>query len=119
MKTSRGTTWVIFLFIGVLLATFTIGCKKDRLKVDRIKEYIDMKHVPAHFLDGPMHLILRPDGTASFNPRGDVMSPSSYNISGSTIKVHGQQITDVIEFRIISETEIKHKTSGIILTYYK
>ena len=118
MKTARVINCFISIFVTVLLATFTGGCKKDRLKVDVEKRYSEMG-VPATPYSGGMHLTLHPDGMADLVPGGDIIYPGTYRISGSTIKVRSEQLSDVYEFRIISESEITHKTSGTILTLYK
>ena len=101
---------VVFLFILT-----TTGCKKDKLEVNEIKEYREVGHVPVDAYDGGWALTLQPDGVADVNPGGDILYGGTYKINGSKIKVKTPQNSGSYTFEIISESEIREKSSGVIL----
>ena len=101
---------VLFLFILT-----TIGCKKDKLEVKEIKEYREVGHVPTNAYDGGWGLNLQPDGVADVNPGGDILYRGTYKITGSKINVKTPQNSGVYTFEIISESQIREKSTEAIL----
>ncbi|RZK38349.1 MAG: hypothetical protein EOO90_22570 [Pedobacter sp.] len=105
-----------FLTIILLLLIITaIGCKKDKLEVNEVKEYSQVDHVTSNAYDGGWSLTLQPDGTAEIVPSGDIIYRGTYKINGSKIKVRTIQDSGSYIFEIISETEIKEKEYGTVL----
>lgn len=105
-----------FLTIILLLLIITaIGCKKDKLEVNEVKEYSQVDHVPSNAYDCGWSLTLQPDGTAEIVPSGDIIYRGTYKINGSKIKVRTIQDSGSYIFEIISETEIKEKEYGTLL----
>lgn len=111
LKLLKATCLPFVLFLFILAST---GCKKDKLEVKEVKEYLEIRQVAAGDLaGGAMHLTLKPDGNADITPGGDISYRGAYRINGSTIKVKTEE--DSYSFEIISETEIKSKEFGTIL----
>lgn len=99
----------------ILLILTTIGCKKDKLEVNEVKEYSEVGHVPMDAYDGGWALTLKPDGVAEVNPGGDIRYGGTYKINGSKIKVKTEQNSGCYTFEIISQSEIREQSSGVIL----
>lgn len=112
LKLSKASYLPIALFLFILT---TIGCKKDKLDVNEVKEYSQIDHVPGNAYDGGWSLTLQPDGTAEVNPGGDIRYRGTYKINGSRIKVKTPQNSGSYTFEIISGTEIKEKEFGTLL----
>ncbi len=105
----------------LLAATLSLGaCKKDALQVKTEKEYIQNTTPGAAtgLLGGGLDLILKPGGTASFNPGGDIIWGATYDISGKKITVKVQQLNTKYLFTIISDEEI-HGANGEVLKLIK
>lgn len=103
---------LIVLFIFILTTT---GCKKDKLEVDGVQDFIGLLQVaPGELVPRAMHLSLNPDGTANFSPGGDVSYRGTYKINGAKMKVKTDE--DSYIFEIISDTEIKSKEFGTVLS---
>jgi hypothetical protein len=112
LKLLKTNCFPILLFLFILT---TVGCKKDQLRVDQEKEYVEVSHQPTNPYDGGWNLILQPNGTADVIPTGDIIYRGTYKINGSTIKVKTEQNSGSYAFEIISETEIKEKEFGAVL----
>lgn len=102
----------IFICLSILVLS---GCKKDQLTVEQQMEYSELGHVPTDAYDGGWRLILQPGGIADVNPGGDIVYRGSYKVSGSKIKVKTPQNSASYTFEILSDTEIREKSSGVTL----
>ena len=112
LKLLKASCLPIVLFLFILTA---IGCKKDKLEVNEVKEYSEVGHVPTNAYDGGWALTLQPNGVAEVNPGGDIRYGGTYKINGSKIKVKTEQNSGSYTFEIISETEIREESSGVTL----
>jgi hypothetical protein len=112
LKLLKASFLPVVLFLIILA---TIGCKKDKLEVNEVKEYREVGHVPMDAYDGGWALTLQPDGVAEVNPGGDIRYSGTYKINGSKIKVKTAQNSGSYTFEIISETEIREESSGVSL----
>lgn len=112
LKPSNASCFPIVMFLFILT---TIGCKKDKLEVNEVKEYRQVGHVPMDAYDGGWALTLQPDGAAEVNPGGDIRYAGTYKIKGDEIKVKTEQNSGSYTFEIISGTEIREKSSGLTL----
>lgn len=102
--------------ISVFLLLSATGCKKDKIDVKEVKEYVEDKQMsPGDLYGGAMHLTLNPDGTADIVPGGDISYRGTYKINGVRIKVKTQQNSGSYTFEIISDEEIKSKEYGTVL----
>jgi hypothetical protein len=116
MKSSLFKNYFIPAFICICLVTLAIGCKKDKIEVNEVREYSEvMQAPPTDLVAGAMQLTLKPDGTADIVPGGDISYRGTYKINGSTIKVKTPQNSGSYAFEILSETEIKNKEFGTLL----
>lgn len=84
------------------------ACKKDALKVDTEKRYVQKSNAPATDLaGGGMTLVLKPDGVADFVPGGDIAYRGTYDISGKKITVKIPDLDKKYRFTIISDQELE------------
>ena len=112
MKLLKGSYFQILMFLFIITAT---GCKKDKLEVNEVKEYGEVGHIPTGPYDGGWALTLQPDGIAEVNPGGDIRYRGTYKIKGDEVKVKTEQNSETYTFEVISETEIREKSSGVTL----
>ena len=79
------------------------------------KEFVQIDPKPTTSMYGGMWVLhVKPDGTASIAPGGDIMFNATYQIKSSTIKVVTAYKT--FEFSVLSQTKIKEKEYGTILS---
>lgn len=104
-------TFIALLIIAIFLLS---SCKKDQLTVDQEKIFsqTDFK-ASTNPYDSGWQLTLKPDGVADILPGGDIWWRGTYKISGSLITVKADNVT--YKFEILSKTEIKDKTYGVVL----
>lgn len=104
-------------FIAVLIASILLfsACKKDQLTVNQEKIFlqVDFKATNSSPYNSGWQVTLKPDGVADIIPSGDIIWRGTYEINGSSLTVKTDNQT--YQFRIISETEIKEKNSGVVL----
>ncbi|MGV8877922.1 MAG: hypothetical protein ACOH2A_02700 [Sphingobacteriaceae bacterium] len=116
MRTNLFKTCFFPAVISVFLLLSAIGCKKGKLEVKEVREFIEDKQIsPGDVYGGAMHLTLNPDDTADIVPGGDISYRGTYKINGASIKVKTQQNSGSYTFEIISEEEIKSKEYGTVL----
>lgn len=112
MSTTKKLKTLVFLLIAAL--SFT-ACKKDALEVKTEKTFVSATSTPATDLaGGRTELTLKPGGSASILPGGDILWNGTYKISGKKITVYVQQSDEKYRFTIISDTEI-HSEYGEVL----
>ncbi|MFA6277258.1 MAG: hypothetical protein WC622_10945 [Pedobacter sp.] len=108
------TTLKTFIFLLISATLLLSSCKKDQLTVDQEKVFLQVDHGDSGFpYNSGWHLTLKPDGVADILPGGDIWWRGTYKISGSLITVKADNVT--YKFEIVSETEIKDKTYGVVL----
>lgn len=83
--------------------------------INETKEYQEARIVQLNPFDGGWELTLHPDGVADIVPGGDIQYRGTYKVNGSKIKVVTPQNSGSYTFTIISETEIREKSSGVTL----
>jgi len=84
------------------------ACKKDALKVDTEKRYVEKTSAPPTDLaGGAMNLVLKPGGVADLNPGGDIVYRGTYDISGKKITVKIPDLDMKYRFTIISDQELQ------------
>ena len=116
MKSKLNQLNIKHLTIAASLFIITItSCKKDKLEVKELREYREVGHVPTNAYDGGWGLNLQPDGVADVNPGGDILYRGTYKITGSKINVKTPQNSGVYTFEIISESQIREKSTEAIL----
>jgi hypothetical protein len=104
-------TFIALFIISIFLLS---SCKKDQLIVDQEKVFLQVDHGDSGFpYNSGWHLTLKPGGAAEILPSGDIWWRGTYKISGSLITVKADNVT--YKFEILSETEIKDKTYGVVL----
>ena len=103
-----------FIALFIISIFFLSSCKKDQLVVDQEKVFLqtDFK-ASTNPYDSGWQLTLKPDGVADILPGGDIWWRGTYKISGSLITVKADNVT--YKFEILSKTEIKDKTYGVVL----
>jgi hypothetical protein len=107
-----------YCVVTLLLLSLTLslaGCKKDKLIVKDVKHFSEIGHVATNAYDGGWGLTLYPDGLADLLPGGDISYRGTYDIKGSRIKVKTEQNKQTFTFEIISDTEIREKSTGVRL----
>jgi len=115
MKPITTKSYLINLCFVLIAVLGLAACKKDALKVDTEKYYVQASSAPVtDLLGGGMSLTLKPNGTADINPGGDIVWSGTYNISGKKITVKVPDINIKYNFTIVSNDEI-HGENGQIL----
>lgn len=104
-------TFIALFIISIFLLS---SCKKDQLSVDQEKVFLqkDFK-ASTNPYDSGWQLTLKPGGVADILPGGDIWWRGTYKISGSLITIKADNVT--YKFEIVSKTEIKDKTYGVVL----
>jgi len=103
-----------FIALFIISIFFLSSCKKDQLVVDQEKVFLQVDHGDSGFpYDSSWHLTLKLGGVAEILPGGDIWWRGTYKINGSLITVKADNVT--YKFEILSETEIKDKTYGVVL----
>lgn len=96
--------WCILLLMALCFG----ACKKDALKVDTEKTYVQPRTSPATSLeDGGFWLTLKPGGKADILPGGDIVWRATYDISGTKITVKIAETDQKFKFTIISDDELR------------
>ena len=122
MKPNLFKSYLLFVFFFTLITIVAAGCKKDKITIDQEKSFVqvDPPRVVNNSLEGgSMHLTLKPDGIADINPGGDIVYGGTYKIKGDQLKIKVNEFKDDFEFKILSDTDIKEKDSGIVLRWEK
>jgi hypothetical protein len=114
-KFSALTSYFLAALLIISLTFSLSGCKKDQLTVKDVTYFQQIGHVATNAYDGGWGLTLHPDGRADLLPGGDVSYRGSYDIKGSRIKVKTEQNTQTYTFEVISDTEIREKSTGLML----
>lgn len=98
---------LLMLFMLISL----VACKKDAIKIDSEKRYVQQTDAPVTDLaGGPMSLTLKPGGVADLNPGGDIVYRGTYDISGKKITVKIPDLDTKFKFTIISEKELESES---------
>ncbi|RDC55629.1 hypothetical protein DU508_15230 [Pedobacter chinensis] len=107
-------TFILPVFI-IALTIFLNACKKDQLKVDQEKVFLeaDFKFDSSFPYNGGWQVTLKPNGKADILPGGDIVWGGTYKISGKNLTIKSDNKT--FKFEILSETEIKEKEYGVLL----
>lgn len=99
------------IYLVLLIAISLSACKKDILKVETEKTYVE-EGVSAGTLGfGGIILKLMPDGKADILVGGDVFYRTTYKIKGNKLIVEGEQND---EFKIISDTELRYQNNRVL-----
>jgi hypothetical protein len=115
MKLKNNYLRYLGVFLLLLLLGSFLGCKKEKLVINIDKEFVQIDPKPTTSMYGGIWVLrVKPDGTASVVPGGDISFRATYQIKSSTIKV----VTDykTFEFSVLSRTKIKEKEYGTILS---
>lgn len=106
-------------YLSLFVVVYLWGCKKDALKVDEEKEYVQVRSAPAlDLVSGGIDLTLKPNGFASICPGGDIVWSATYDISGKKITIKAKETNTTYRFTIISKDEI-HGSNGEVLKIVK
>lgn len=97
------------LILSIFIFT-TLSCKK--LEIEETKHFYQKDFVLTNPIMGGYSLTLNPDKTADIVPSGDIMYTGNYKQSGGKIIVTTRE-GKKYEFKVISDTEIEEKESGI------
>lgn len=106
---------------ALLLTVFCFtACKKDALKVNEEKHYVQTNaQTPSDPLLGTAtDLTLKPNGRANILPGGDIVWTGDYDISGRKLTVTVAELNTKFLFTIISEEEL-HGEHGEVLKLQK
>lgn len=120
MKLFKSHLLSVLFFALITIAA--VGCKKDKITVDEEKSFVQVdppRTVNNTLEGGSMHVTLKPDGVAEINPGGDILYRGTYKIKGDQLKIKVSDFKDDFEFKILSETDIKEKESGVVLRWEK
>lgn len=115
----KNITYKLIICTLLLTICFT-ACKKDALKVNEEKRYIQTNAQPPSdpILGTAVHLTLKPNGRADILPGGDIMWAGDYDVSGRKLTVNVAELNTKFRFTIINKEEL-HGENGEILKLQK
>jgi len=122
MKPNPFKPYFLPVLFFTLITIIAVGCKKDKITVDQEKSFLQVdppRTVNNSLEGGSMHVTLKPGGVADINPGGDILYRGTYKIKGDQLKIKVSDFKDDFEFKILSETDIKEKNSGVVLRWEK
>lgn len=99
------------IYLILLLAISLSACKKDALKVESDKTYVEqgVSSGSGSLGFGGVILKLMPDGNADILVGGDAFSRTTYKIKGDKLTIGDNE-----EFKIISETELRYQNTRVL-----
>jgi hypothetical protein len=100
------------IYLVLLIAISLSACKKDALKVDAEKTYIEQGVSSGTLGFGGVILKLMPDGKADILVGGDAWYRTTYKIKGDKLILIGDTQND--EFKIISDTELRYQNNRVL-----
>jgi hypothetical protein len=99
------------IYLVLLIAIGLSACKKDALKVEIEKTYVEQGVSSGTLGFAGIILKLMPDGNADILVGGDTYYRTTYKIKGDKILIEGDQSE---EFKIISSTELRYQNNRVL-----